>query len=57
MKFQKMELISAGTDFDILRLVFELFVVDHCLISYSQESYHGWLLSPSSKSERHRRIC
>ena len=58
MKFQKMEIISAGTDFDVIRSVSLSeghSVVSH-LLNLQQESDHGWIFPSSCASERYWRV-
>lgn len=59
MKFQKMELISAGTDFDVLRYGAVWFnaVASLTRIFGVQKSDHCRVFPPGSESQRYRRIC
>lgn len=55
MKFQKMELYSAGTDFDILRSICFLSSASLTDARY-QESDHSRLLPPGCSCERYWRV-
>lgn len=55
MKFQKMELYSAGTDFDILRFISSMSFTS-LTDDKHQESHHSWLLPSGGPRERHRRV-
>lgn len=61
MKMQKMEVISAGTDYDVLRFAFLFYVMPSRFLNcndfnIAQKSHLCWLLPPSSEGEGHWRV-
>ena len=53
MKQQKMEILSVGTDWDIVRCVDSR--PERCKVD-EQEMHHGWILSPGRSGQGYRRV-